>query len=143
MNVRGLCIAGGLLLVLGGCSLTTSFVVRDWLARVPRLTCADLARDGPSPDGRVTITDLRRCGGGAVATHRDGDLDLYVPAYPADLKEEPGPAGRGAVAGHVPRVRAGGPGRDVAGRAGRRVPPGGDRDELARGVAGVWCANTP
>jgi hypothetical protein len=81
---------GGLLLLCGGCSLTTSFVVQDRLSRVPRMTCAQLARNGPPADGQVILTDLKACGR-TVGGESDGDLDLYVPAYPAGLGREPAP----------------------------------------------------
>jgi hypothetical protein len=40
----------------------------------------------------VILTDIRPCSRGFVATRSDGDLDLYIPAYPAGLAQEPGPA---------------------------------------------------
>jgi hypothetical protein len=89
--VKACFILGGLLLLAGGCSLTGSVAVGKRLARVPRMTCDQLARNGPPADGQVTLTDLRPCGRGFVATRCDGDLDLYIPAYPAGLGQEPEP----------------------------------------------------
>jgi hypothetical protein len=89
------CTIGGLLLLTGGCSLANSFDVQDRLVRVPRMTCAQFARNGPPADGQVTLTDLKLSSRGAVAWRNrvsPGDLDLYVPACPADLAQEPEPA---------------------------------------------------
>jgi hypothetical protein len=51
----------------------------------------ELTRKGPPADGQVLLTDLRPCQD-FVATRFDGSLDLYVPAYPAGLAQEPRPA---------------------------------------------------
>jgi hypothetical protein len=55
------------------------------------MTCTELTRKGPPADGQVLLTDLRPCQD-VVATRFDGALDLYVPAYPAGLAQEPRPA---------------------------------------------------
>jgi hypothetical protein len=91
MSRTAVFIVGGLLLLSGGCSLTTHFVTEDLLARLPRMTCAELARNGPPADGQVTLTDLKWCGAGFVGQRRDGDLDLYIPGFPAGLGKEPDP----------------------------------------------------
>src|SRR5262245_24263647 len=80
-----------LLFMMGGCSLIGSVVVEDRFAHVPRMTCEQLFRNGPPADGQVTVTDVQPCKKGFVATRHDGDLDLYVPAYPAPLGREPDP----------------------------------------------------
>jgi hypothetical protein len=90
MNRWGVTV-GALLLLAGGCSLTGSYVVQGRLDRLPRMTCTELARNGPPADGQVLLTDLRPCQD-FVATRFDGSLDLYVPAYPAGLAQEPRPA---------------------------------------------------
>ncbi len=82
---------GGVLLAMGGCTLAGSFIEQDRLAHVPRMTCDQLARDGPPADGQVILTDLRPCSRGVVAARLDHSLDLYVPAYPAGLGREPEP----------------------------------------------------
>jgi hypothetical protein len=84
---------GCLLLLIGGCSLANSYLVQDRLSRVPRVTCDQLARNGPPADGQVTLTDLQPCGRGFVASRsgESGDLDLYIPAYSARLAIEPNP----------------------------------------------------
>jgi hypothetical protein len=84
-------VAGGLLLLMGGCSMTNSVVVNNRLTRVPHMTCEQLIRNGPPPDGFVTIMDLRACSKGFIAARYDFDLDLYVPAYPGRLAKEPDP----------------------------------------------------
>lgn len=82
---------GVLFLLIGGWTLAGRFLVQDRLARVPRMTCDELARNGPPAEGQVTLTDLRACRRGVVAAIVDHSLDLYVPAYPAGLVQEPDP----------------------------------------------------
>jgi len=82
---------GCFLLLMGGCSLAGSAAVQRQLDAVPRMTCNQLIRNGPPNDDQVALTDLRPCGKGFVATRHDGDLDLYIPAYPARLAAEPDP----------------------------------------------------
>jgi hypothetical protein len=82
---------GVLFLLVGGWTLAGRFIVQDRLARVPRMTCDQLARDGPPGDGQVTLTDARSCSRGVVAARVDHSLDLYVPAYPAGSAREPEP----------------------------------------------------
>ncbi|OAI50283.1 hypothetical protein AYO44_05715 [Planctomycetaceae bacterium SCGC AG-212-F19] len=94
MNSRVLTV-GVLLLLIGGCSLVGSFIVQDRLSQVPQMTGDQLARNGPPADGQVTLTDLRPCSRGVVAARVDHSLDLYVPAYPAGLGQEPPPADLG------------------------------------------------
>src|SRR5947207_14972451 len=94
MSRNALFTTGGLLLLMAGCSLNTHFVTEDRLARLPRMTCAELARNGPPPDGQVTLTDLKWCAGGFTVWRNRvsaGDIDLYVPGYPAGLGKEPDP----------------------------------------------------
>jgi hypothetical protein len=83
---------GGFLMLLGAWTLVGSYMVREQLAAVPRMTCNQLARDGPPADGLVTLTDLRPCSRGVVAGRFDHSFDLYVPAYSAGLMREPEPA---------------------------------------------------
>ena len=54
------------LLAFGGCSLAGSWSHRERSANVPRMTCDQLLRDGPGPDGLVTLTDARLCRRGHV-----------------------------------------------------------------------------
>jgi len=82
---------GGLFLLAGGWTLAGSFLVQEELARVPRMTCDQLAGNGPPADRLVTLTDVRPCSRGFVAARVDHSLDLYVPAYPAGLGQEPEP----------------------------------------------------
>jgi hypothetical protein len=59
------------------------------------MTCTQLAQRGPSPDGYVRLTDVRPCRQGPVFW-RDGlspgHVELYIPAYPSGLENEPDPA---------------------------------------------------
>ena len=61
---------------------------------VPRMTCGQLLQKGPVEGEYVTLTDVRLCGGG-FAFWRDamspGDVDVFIPAYPATLESEPPP----------------------------------------------------
>src|SRR5437763_904586 len=82
---------GVLFVFLGGWTLSGHFIVQDQLARVPRMTGEQLARDGAPADGQVTLTDLRPCSRGVVAARLDHSLDLYIPAYPSALAREPEP----------------------------------------------------
>jgi len=81
---------GALLFLTGGCSITTSYVTQDRLAHVPRMTCDQLVRNGPPADGQVIVTDLKPCRE-VVGTRYDDSLDSYVPAYRADLNQQPEP----------------------------------------------------
>ena len=63
------------------------------MARVPRVTCADLARGGPAGHRYVALADARLSAGRSVG-ERDGEtggLELYHPVYPAGLGREPDP----------------------------------------------------
>jgi hypothetical protein len=67
--------------------------VLDDMSRVPRVTCDDLARNGPAGHRYVAVTDARLSGGRSVG-ERDGEtggLELYHPVYPAGLGREPDP----------------------------------------------------
>jgi hypothetical protein len=90
--VKACFILGGLLLLVGGCSVAGSYATRDRLARVPRMTCDQLARNGPPADGQVTLTDVRPCNRGFVALP-SGEFDhtVFLPAYASGLGQEPEP----------------------------------------------------
>jgi hypothetical protein len=90
--VKACFILGGLLLLVGGCSVAGSYATKDRLARVPRMTCEQLARNGPPADGQVTLNDVRPCRRGLVALRADEfDDDVFLPAYAAGLGQEPEP----------------------------------------------------
>jgi hypothetical protein len=89
--MNAFCGIGCFLLLMGGCSLGGSAALQSRLDAVPRMTCDQLIGKGPPSDGQVALTDLQPCGNGFVATRSDGDLDLYIPAYPAHLAAEPEP----------------------------------------------------
>jgi hypothetical protein len=90
--VKACFILGGLLLLVGGCSVAGSYATKDRLARVPRMTCDQLARNGPPADGQVTLIDVRPCGRGLVSL-RSGEFDddVFLPAYASGLGQEPEP----------------------------------------------------
>jgi hypothetical protein len=58
------------------------------------MTCGQLLQKGPVEAEYVTLTDVRLCRGG-FAFWRDamspGDVDVFIPAYPAALQSEPSP----------------------------------------------------
>ena len=62
---------------------------------VPRMTCGQLFQKGPIAEEYVTLTDVRLCRGG-FAFWRDamspGDVDVFIPVYPAALQAEPPPS---------------------------------------------------
>lgn len=86
--------AAGGLLVYGLACLLGYPVQQRRAAAVPRMTCEQLLRNGPAPDGYTTLTDVRLCGQG-YAYWRDGmspgDVDVFVPVYAGNLPREPEP----------------------------------------------------
>jgi len=80
-------------LVYGGYCLFQSPKVRRDAASVPRITCAELVKNGPGNHPYVALTDAWLDLGQSVS-RRDSDngaLEMYHPLYPANLKEEPAP----------------------------------------------------
>jgi len=61
----------------------------------PRMTCGQLFQKGPIAEEYVTLADVRLCRGG-FAFWRDamspGDVDVFIPVYPAALQAEPPPS---------------------------------------------------
>jgi hypothetical protein len=87
-----LVVAFGVLLY-GGYCLFQSPQVRREAASVPRMTCADLVKNGPGNHRYVALTDAWLKLGQSVS-QRDSDtgaLEMYHPLYPAELKDEPAP----------------------------------------------------
>jgi hypothetical protein len=82
------------LLAYGALCLVRFPIERRRAMAVPRMTCGQLFRKGPIAEEYVTLTDVRLCRGG-FAFWRDamspGDVDVFVPAYPATLQSEPQP----------------------------------------------------
>lgn len=79
--------------VYGVCCLGQLPGLLDGMSRVPRVTCDDLARNGPAGHRYVALTDARLSGRRSVS-ERDGEsggLELYHPVYPAGLGREPDP----------------------------------------------------
>jgi len=67
--------------------------VLDDISRVPRMTCDDLARNGPAGHRYVALTDARLCDRPSVSDRdsETGALELYHPIYPAGRGREPDP----------------------------------------------------
>jgi hypothetical protein len=82
------------LLIFGALSLQGGWSHRQQLAKVPRMTCDELMRNGPGADGFATLTDIKACGRGYLF-HRDAlcpsDVEFYVPVYAGHLQQEPQP----------------------------------------------------
>ena len=82
------------LLAYGALCLVRFPIERRRALAVPRMTCAQLLQKGPVKEEYVTLTDVRLCRGG-FAFWRDamspGDVDVFIPAYPAVLQSEPPP----------------------------------------------------
>jgi hypothetical protein len=82
-------------LLYGGYCLWQSPKVRIEAASVPRMTCAELVKNGPGQHRHVVLTDAWFNLGGRSVSERDSDtgaLEMYHPLYPAKLKEQPAPA---------------------------------------------------
>ena len=82
------------LLVYGAYCLVVSPRVRDEAKRLPRMTCAQLAQNGPGPNRFIALTDACLNLGGSSVTERDGEtgaFEMYHPLYAADLQQEPQP----------------------------------------------------
>jgi hypothetical protein len=79
------------LLAYGALCLVRFPIERRRAKAVPRMTCGQLLQKGPVEGEYVTLTDVRLCGGG-FAFWRDamspGDVDVFIPAYPAALQSE-------------------------------------------------------
>ena len=82
------------LLAYGVLCLVRFPIERRRALAVPRMTCGQLLQKGPVEKEYVTLTDVRLCRGG-FAFWRDamspGDVDVFIPAYPATLQSEPQP----------------------------------------------------
>ncbi len=82
------------LLAYGALCLTRFPIERQRAIAVPRMTCGQLLQKGPVAGEYVTLTDVRLCQSG-FAFWRDamspGDVDVYIPIYPASLQQEPPP----------------------------------------------------
>jgi hypothetical protein len=83
------------LLAYGVLCLVRFPIERRRALAVPRMTCGQLLQKGPVAEGYVTLTDVRLCRGG-FAFWRDamspGDVDVFIPAYPAAVQTEPPPS---------------------------------------------------
>jgi hypothetical protein len=83
------------LLAYGVLCLVRFPIERRRALAVPRMTCGQLLQKGPVAEEYATLTDVRLCRGG-FAFWRDamspGDVDVFIPAYPATLQQEPTPA---------------------------------------------------
>ena len=82
------------LLAYGVLCLVRFPIERRRAMAVPRMTCGQLLQKEPVVEAYVTLTDVRLCRGG-FAFWRDamspGDVDVFIPAYPAALQSEPPP----------------------------------------------------
>jgi hypothetical protein len=82
------------LLAYGVLCLVRFPIERQRALALPRMTCGQLLQKGPVEKEYVTLTDVRLCRGG-FAFWRDamspGNVDVFVPAYPATLQSEPEP----------------------------------------------------
>ena len=82
------------LLAYGVLCLVRFPIERRRALAVPRMTCGQLLQKGPVAEEYVTLTDVRLCSRG-FAFWRDamspGDVDVFIPAYPATLQSEPQP----------------------------------------------------
>ena len=82
------------LLAYGALCLVRFPIERRRAKAVPRMTCGQLLQREPVEAEYVTLTDVRLCSRG-FAFWRDamspGDVDVFIPAYPATLQSEPQP----------------------------------------------------
>ena len=82
------------LLAYGALCLARFPFERQRAMAVPRMTCAELVQKGPVAEEYVTLTEVRLCRRG-FAFWRDamspGDVDVFIPVYPATLPSEPEP----------------------------------------------------
>jgi hypothetical protein len=87
-------VIGALLLLYGGWTVRGGGDVEGRAARVPRMTCDELARNGPGGNTYVTLTDVKVCTGGSLF-YRDGlspgHVEETVPVYAAGRGREPEP----------------------------------------------------
>ena len=83
------------LLAYGVLCLVRFPIERRRALAVPRMTCGQLLQKSPVVEEYVTLTDVRLCRGG-FAFWRDamspGDVDVFIPVYPAALQAEPPPS---------------------------------------------------
>src|SRR5262245_21164155 len=89
--MKAVLVVGVGVLVYGGYCLFQSPQVRRAAAGVPRMTCAELIKNGAGNHRHITLTDAWLDLGSSVS-RRDSDtgaVEMYHPLYPADLKEEP------------------------------------------------------
>jgi hypothetical protein len=77
----------------GGYCLVDAGAVRKEADGLPRMTCAELIRNGPGGHHYLVLTDAALSSGKSVS-ERDSDsgaLELYHPLYPAPAAGEPAP----------------------------------------------------
>lgn len=81
-----------LLIAHGGFCILNSGSLRRQADAVPKMSCADLLKNGPRGNRYLTLTDVRLAGAGDVF-HRDMDaaMEMYVPCYSTRLAREPQP----------------------------------------------------
>jgi len=81
------------LLAYGVLCLVRFPIERQRAMTVPRMTCGQLLQKGPVAEEYLTLTDVRLCSSGFF--WRDamspGDVDVFIPTYPATLQSEPQP----------------------------------------------------
>jgi len=85
-----LIVAAFALFLHGGCCLELSPRIRKQAENLPRMTCAELVRNGPGKNQFLKLTDVRLCSGG-YAFYRDMDaaMEMFIPIYSSRLAQEP------------------------------------------------------
>src|SRR5689334_23035897 len=93
MVVRWVPLISCALLLYGGCCLVQSPMERQEAAAVPRMTCAQLIKNGPGNNRYVALTDACLSSRPSVAEWdgETGALEMYHPLYEAHQPQEPPP----------------------------------------------------
>jgi hypothetical protein len=86
IGVSAVAAAGGLFLIVTGMRKA------DRSTRLPRMTCDDLAQNGPGANQFVTLADVHLCAAGdAFRRDVDGAMEMYIPIYSNRRIQEPAP----------------------------------------------------
>jgi hypothetical protein len=83
------------LLAYGVLCLVRFPIERQRAMAVPRMTAGQLLEKRPVSGEYVTLIDVRLCRRGFAFWHdamSPGDVDVFIPAYPATLEQEPVPS---------------------------------------------------
>lgn len=92
MRTSKILAAGLICFGIGGCCWLQSETMGQQASSLPRMTCAELVKNGPGGHRFVRLTDVRLCSrGGALYRDMDAAMEMYIPIH-SRREKEPEPA---------------------------------------------------